>query len=207
MLGWGFETYEPRGWRSGLGDWQFRTEAARQVFVEVKSLQEPMEPEGEGIYGGRRSDYRPQLRQAMRRAYRQLPNDGRATLVVLVGTDSLSLPSGNIFAGDLFETLFGKIQISFSVMPFRPESMRMGPSLRHMFVHHKKNSRLGCVAGLRIGGSSPHFYSIANPFAQPTVQLAEDALRRGDRFIVSSDQGDCFLPGLGPSEVWALMSG
>ena len=201
-LGWTLESHEPAGFRHRIGDWQFRTGGGKPVFVEVKSLVEPELP-GSGVFSrGIASD---RLTSVLKGAYKQLPRDDRATLVVVVGFGLILEISHGIMHGDLFQTLFGRIQITFNVLPYVPGSERMGPSFQEMFAHAGKHRRLGCVAGLRIGGSDAPglgFYAIHNPFADASVQLRREDLAHCRQFWVNDDGFGEELDGRQPRENW-----
>lgn len=173
VLGWTFLDYEPVGRPPKRGDWLFRAPSGKEVFVEVKSITEPMGRGTTGVYS--RSSKAPLIRRVLTRGYAQLPRDGPSTLIVLVALDDiLRLPTGSIIHGDVFEALFGAVKITFRVMPFDPESMRMGPSLREMFVQKAKHRRMGAAVGLDIrgfGSPQPRLYVIHNPFAHDFARL------------------------------------
>jgi hypothetical protein len=205
VLGWQYVRHEPPGRHDHRGDWEF-TSASRQVFVEVKSLRELMYLGNGGVYS--RPDYRPRIRSALVRAYEQLPADGPATLVVLVGNDLLKLPGGHLAHGDLFQALFGKTIITLKVLPFDPESVRVGPSFREMWVQGTKHRRLGCVAGLILSGMElprPNFYAIHNPFAHTPVRLTQLDVEPATQFVVDEAGLGTVIEGIHPTEAWARM--
>lgn len=205
VLEWKFLKHEPEGRGSRRGDWEFVTPSRRHVFVEVKSLQEA-EARETGVYS--RPDYGPRLRSVLKGAYAQLPDDGRATLIVLVGKELMRIPFG-IMHGDLFQALYGRIQVRFRVMPYDPESVRVGPSFRDMFVHGTKHRRLGCVAGLAVGGIDVpvvRVYAIHNPYAYPAVKLVPDDLRNADQFVLDDDGHGQTVEATGRSDAWSRMA-
>jgi hypothetical protein len=205
VLEWTFREHEPEGRGSRRGDWEFVTRSGRHVFVEVKSLQEA-EPRDTGVYS--RPDYGPRLRSVLKGAYAQLPDDGRATLVVLVGKELMRIPFG-IMHGDLFQALYGRIQVRFRVMPYDPTSVRMGPSFRDMFVHGTKHRRLGCVAGLAAVGidvPAVRAYAIHNPYAYPAVKLLPEDLRNADQFVIDDDGYGQTVDGIDRNDVWPRMA-
>lgn len=169
-LGWELLEHEPTGRGTRKGDWDFRSQTGETVFVEVKSIREAEWPAGK-VYT--LPDYSPRIRTLLARAYSQLPHDHRSTLVVLVSTNILAIPA-DIQYSSLFEALFGKTQITFNVMPYDPDSVRIGPSFREMFTHSGKHRHMGCAAAfVRRGGYIPNlrFYVIHNPFAFPEAKL------------------------------------
>lgn len=202
---WTLEEHEPSGYKSHHGDWQFLSPSGRQVFVEVKSLAEPS-PAMEGVYT--RPSYRKRLRTVLKGAYAQLPQDGRATLVVLVGKESLKTSHG-IIHGDLFQSLFGQIQVYFRVLPYDPRSVRIGPSLRDMFVHGSKHRRLGCVAGMVISGlglPSPRFYAIHNPYADEAVRLSTEDVADTEQIVIDDTGHGESMTGIDPDQAWSRMA-
>ena len=205
VLGWRYESHEPPGRALRRGDWQFRTSNGRRVFVEVKSLRE-RERLGTGVFN--RPSYSGRLRGVLKEAYAQLPDDGRATLVVLVGNELLRIPFG-VMHGDLFQALYGQMQVTFNVMPYDPTSLRMGPSFREMFVHGAKHRRLAWAAGLAVAGfelPGLRFYAIENPYADPAVHIERRAFGNVERFVVDEDGRGQLDEGLHPKEVWPLMA-
>ncbi len=204
VLGWRYESHEPPGRGLRRGDWQFLTPSDQRVFVEVKSLREP-ERHGTGVFN--RPSYSARLRGVLKEAYAQLPDDGRATLVVLVGSEVLRIPFG-IMHGDLFQALYGRMQVTFNLMPYDSASVRMGPSFRDMFVHGTKHRRLAWAAGLAVSGldlPDLGFYGIQNPYADPTVRIERQAFPNVDRFVVEESGHGHIENGLHPDEVWQLM--
>lgn len=79
-LGWRCAGHEPLGHRAKRGDWEFALASGKHVFVEVKSLSEP--DYGDGVFTKPSSTAR--ISNVLKRAYKQLPHDERATVVVLV---------------------------------------------------------------------------------------------------------------------------
>lgn len=201
VVGWQYCSHEPKGRQQHRGDWEFTDLSGKQVFVEVKSLAEP-EPGAVGVYS--RPSFAHRLRTVLKGAYRQLPDDGRSTLVVVVGRDITRIPFG-VMHGDLFQALYGQMQINFRVMPYDPESVRVGPSFREMFVHGTKHRRLGAVAGLAVSGDespSLRFYSIQNPYANTSVKLDARAFADTTTFVVDEHGHGKEFHGIGPEEVW-----
>jgi hypothetical protein len=98
VLGWTFKAHEPPGRGSTKGDWEFTTRTNRIVFVEVKTVREPPFRPSNSAFS--RGSYASRLTEPLKRAYTQLPDDGRATLVVLVG-DQYLRPSWGIIHTDL----------------------------------------------------------------------------------------------------------
>jgi hypothetical protein len=185
-LGWSFVAYEPPGHMGRLGDWEFLSLSGETVFVEVKSVMEPALPEGAFTRG---VAFR-RLTGVLRGAYRQLPRDSRATLVIVVGNGLITALNGGIMLTDLFQTLFGQIQVTFQVMPYVEGSERVGPSFYDMFAHAGKHRRLGCVAGLHVAGlDTPGlvFYAIHNPFADPSSKLKRDDFADAPQFWVDEE--------------------
>lgn len=104
VLGWTYEQHEPLGRQRHRGEWQFTTPSGRTVFVEVKSLKEADWSRATGAFS--RPDYRGRIMSALAEAYPQLPDDDRATLVVIVGDFIVSL-THSVMLGDIYQTLFG----------------------------------------------------------------------------------------------------
>lgn len=96
VVGWTYGRHEPDGRQGHRGEWQFTTPSGRDVFVEVKSMSEPDWSQASGVFS--RPDYRNRITKPLGEAYKQLPDDGRATLVVLVAEFKLSISHG-IFTG------------------------------------------------------------------------------------------------------------
>lgn len=185
-LGWTLSRYEPNGHMRRVGDWEFATPTGRTVFVEVKTVLEPDRSET-GVFTRRVAQER--LTGVLRGGYRQLPSDSRSTLVIIVGNGLILDGSAGIMFTDLFQTLFGKMQVSFKVMPYVEGSERVSPSFYDMFAHAGKHRRLGCAAGLQFGGlETPGlvFYAIHNPFADPSSKLAKEDLGDAFQFWVDS---------------------
>jgi hypothetical protein len=201
-LGWKFIQHEPQGHGRRVGEWQFSATSGRTVFVEVKSLLEAERTDTScyirGIASARVTD-------VLRGAYRQLPRDDRATLVVLVGTgDILPIPFG-IMHGDLFQTLFGRMQLTFNVLPYVEGSERLAPSFYDMFAHAGKHRRLGCVAGLQIGGlDTPGlgFYAIHNPYADSGCRLRPEDFPATRQFWIDPSGHGQEIEGTHPSQHW-----
>lgn len=205
VLGWSFTGFEPPGRLAHRGEWQFQTAGGDEVFVEVKTVNQREIPASTGAYS--RADYRPKIRDILKGAYRQLPDDDRATLVVLVGTEILSVSHG-IMLGDLFQALFGVFQVRFK--PFEDDlSFTDGPSFRDTFVHGTKHRRLGCVAGLCVRVTHEPvmgFYAIDNPYATSSKRIRASDLTNTRRFAVDENGRGEDLPGLSPSDAWRLMT-
>lgn len=202
VLGWRFVEHAPCGRHQYRGDWAFDAPSGRRVFVEVKSLKE-VEPRSTGVYS--RPSYAQRIRGVLARAYQQLPQDDRATLVVLVGNELLRIPFG-LMHGDIFQALYGQIQVRFNVMPYDPTSVRMGPSFREMFVQVKKHRGLGAAAGLVVGGldlPGLRFYAIHNPFAHLSARIPPDDFRDIDQFVVDENWMGRIIDGIHPHEAWA----
>lgn len=207
VMGWTFVEHEPQGHATCRGDWQFAARSGRQIFVEVKSLHEP-ERVTTGVYS--RPSYTRRIRTVLKEAYRQLPDDGRATLIVLVGWGQLlGIPFG-IVHGDVFQSLFGQMQITFQVMPYSGDSVRMGPSFRDMFVQGSKHRRLGVVAGMVVSGMDTPgigFYAIHNPFANTGCRLATSDVEPATQVFVDQQGFAQVQTGITAREVWGRMSG
>ena len=202
VLGWTLELHEPEGFRGRRGEWQFATPRGRPVFVEVKSL---IESEIVVTHVFSRGVATRRLTSVLRGAYRQLPDDGRSTLVVVVGNGLILEISRGIMHGDLFQTLFGRVVVTFQVLPYVEGSERMGPTFREMFTHAGKHRRLGCVAGLTIGGldfPSLGFYAIHNPFADPEVRLHSSDFEDTRQFWVDEDGFGQESQGIHPRVAW-----
>lgn len=206
VLGWTYVCHEPVGHQGRRGDWEFRTSSDRRVFVEVKTLEEPERHDTSGVYS--RSVNDSQIRDVVKGAYQQLPDDDRATLVVLAGRgDTLSVSHGILFS-DIGQTMFGRFQVRFTPMSDNP-NYRAGPSLRDRMVHGTKHRRIGCVAGLWIAASGIpliRFYAIDNPDAHPGKRLPECDLIGALRFMVDERGGGEQKSGVALEEVWALMA-
>lgn len=204
VLGWSFAEYEPLGYKSLRGDWEFTTTAGARVFVEVKTIDEPEPIATSGVYSRGIASRR--IRNVVKTAYRQLPDDDRATLVVLAGREILAISHG-IMLGDVFQTLFGQFQVRFKPFETDPD-YRAGPSFRDMLVHGTKHRRLGTVAGLCISGLDiPYlrFYAIDNPYARATVRLRESDLAPVARFFVDMIGKGVEERGLSLEDAWARM--
>lgn len=203
---WRFVAHEPPGRQSYRGDWEFVTPTGRPVFVEVKSILQPDWPSS-GAHN--RPDYFPRIRNVLRGAYRQLPDDGRATLVVLVGHGEMLKIPFDVMHGDLFGALFGRIQIRFPIgAPFDSSAVSIGPAFRDMFVQQTKHRRLGCVAGMAVRGlDTPglSFYAIHNPFAHEGQRLATHDLADAKQFIWTEGRGE-LLDGITSETAWTRMA-
>lgn len=205
VLKWTFERHEPPGNKAHRGEWQFRMLDGKSVFVEVKTAMEPAGPTS-GVYS-RGVEYA-QVREIIKGAYKQLPDDERATLVVIAGRE-IANPSFGIMHGDLFQTLFGQFQVKFR--PFADDpNYRAGPSFRDMLLHGTKHRRLGCVAGLFLSGSReiPHvgFYAIDNPFANPAKRISNDNLLPAHRFMIDESGHGEETAGQSDEEIWERMT-
>jgi len=202
VLNWKFDQHEPRGRGERRGDWEFITPAGQAVFTEVKSIREV-----EGPTGVFSANFTPKVRDAIARAYAQLPND-RGVLVVLVGGGlTLDMPARLPMLSWLFSALFGEFQITFNVMPYDPESTQAGPSFRDRLVHSTKHRRIGCVAALRPGGMdvpSFGFYAIHNPYAYENARIAQKDLGEAFQFAVDEQGRGAWTGELHP-KVWAAM--
>lgn len=204
-LGWRFDLHEPQGRGTRLGDWQFVSPSGRSVFVEVKSLSE-REMFSSGVHS--KPSFAPRLRGVLKGAYAQLPDDGRATLVVVVGRELTKISFG-IMHGDLFQALYGDMQVTFRVMPYDPSSLRLAPSFREMFTHRGKHRRLGWVAGLVVTGMDEpalKLYAIHNPFAHESVTMPGEDYAAIDRFVVDrAGYGEC-LPSARNIPLWKTVA-
>jgi hypothetical protein len=206
VLGWRFAGHEPRGHKDRRGDWEFITPSGQRVFVEVKSVAEVERYETAGAYNV--SVAFDQLRNIVKAAYRQLPDDERGTLLILAGREKVESDFGIMVSGP-FQTLFGKYVVRFKPLEEDPD-YRAGPSFRDMLVHGTKHRRLGCVAGMRITGlDDPHidWYAIDNPYSYPHHRIANDDLVNAKRFMVDGDGMGQELGGLTREEIWARMAG
>lgn len=207
VLGWTYLVHAPAGRPPKKGDWLFRSPSGKETFVEVKSVSEPMWRGSTGVFS--RSSKAPRLRTILARAYGQLPREGYGTLIVLVALDDvLRLPHGSIMHGDLFEALFGEIQVKFNVMPYDPKSLRMGPSLREMFVQTSKHRLMGAAVGLDIGGfdvPEPRVYVIHNPFAYEHTRINPRDFPGQAQFYVRDSEA-CFVPPMPLEDVWAKVA-
>jgi hypothetical protein len=184
VLGWRYESHEPLGRHQHRGDWEGET----------------------GVYS--RAIQSPRLRSVLKGAYRQLPDDGRSTLVVMVADEILRVPAG-IIHGDLFQTLYGRTEFRFKVLPYDPESLRITPSFRDMFTHGTKHRRLGAVAGMVISGMEMprvQFYAIHNPYAHEAVRLLPSALGDARQFVVEDTGAGHEVSGIDTDIVWQRMS-
>jgi len=205
VLLWEYEGHEPPGYKQARGDWLFRSCRGRDVFVEVKSLAEPELAASTGPYN--RGIHYAKIRNAIKGAYKQIPDDGRSILVVLVGREILHVPR-RLMLGDIFQTMFGQFQVRFKPFVENPK-FTGGPSFHDMLVHGTKHRRLGCIAGLELTGTDyPHvpFYAIDNPFANPQTRLPPADLANCRRFVFDSAGHGEDLLGLGAEETWALMA-
>lgn len=205
VLGWIYVLHEPPGYKTTRGDWEFVTPAGRHVFVEVKTAEEPDVVETAGVFS--RGVKSKQLREIIRGAYKQLPDDGRANLLVIVGREMLEISHG-IELGDLYQTLFGEYQIRFR--PFEDDpKFRGGPSMRDMQIHGTKHRRIGCIAGMHLYGSDfPRigFYVIDNPFAYKGTRLDRRAFHNAIGLHFDDSGQGRFGKGLSLGEVWDVFS-
>jgi hypothetical protein len=205
VLRWKYESHEPNGHRTRKGDWAFVSPAGRRMFVEVKSLTEAP-PRETGVYS--RGIESSRLTSVLKEAYRQLPSD-RSTVVVVVGMwDTLSVARG-IAYGDLFQTLFGQMQITINVMPYDPDSARIGPSFRDRFIHHAKHRRLGCAFGLMMNGADyPGLdgYAIHNPYAHAPARSSPADFQGARQFWVDEAGRGSELEGVHPVTAWSMMA-
>lgn len=207
VLGWRLTAYRPPGKGQHVGEWQFKTGTEQSVFVEVKSLKEPIirpsaNAYSHGIDAGR-------IAKVLDKAYDQLPNNDCGTLVVLVGNRPLWTHPTAPLVGAVPAALFGHFGISFQVLPYDPESERAGPSFHDTFVQEKKNRKLGCVAALRPAGLEEPtlaFYAIHNPYAHESAKI--DPLAFGDswQMVFNGDQGQ-FVGTDDPTGAWAKIRG
>jgi hypothetical protein len=204
VLGWTFLEHEPPGRQRHRGEWLFRTPSGRAVFVEVKSISEPEFEGSEGAY--MRGDFRPRIRQVVKDAYGQLPEDDRATLVVLAGDEILEVSHG-ILLGDIAQALFGRFQVRFNPLDSDLE-LRAGPSMRDRLVHPTKHRQLGCVAGFTVGGSGfpqPRFYAVDNPWAEPHRRVPDSDLANARRYTIDEAGMGQERQGLPIDESWLRM--
>lgn len=205
VLGWQYLSHEPSGNKKTRGDWEFATAGGEVVFVEVKTAEEPEIYEDSGAFS--RSPRDKQIRGILKGAYKQLPDDGRKTLVVIIGREMLGIPYG-IIHGDVFQTLFGQFQVRFR--PFEEDAkLRGGPSFRDMLVHGTKHRRLGCIAGFELSGldfPQLRFYAIENPFSNRTNRLAADSLQYARRYVVDAAGVGQEHTGLSHEDAWNRMS-
>jgi hypothetical protein len=206
LLGWTYEQHEPPGHRGRRGDWLFLSPTGRRTFVEVKTLVEPP-PRETGVYS--RGVQSARLTNVLKGAYKQLPSDDRATIVAVVGMhETLNIPYG-IVHGDLFQTLYGQMQISFNVMPYDPDSARMGPSFKDRFIHGSKHRRMGCAFGLVIGGLDyPGLvgYAIHNPYARGEARCTDRDFEGSHQFWVDESGSGTELSGLDAGAVWTALA-
>jgi len=197
---WTLDLHEPPGRSRHVGDWQFVTPSGRTVFVEVKSVPDARLPPRQAAS----VNFTPTVRSHLARACRQLPADGRATLVLLVGgCVILDISERFPVINPLLEALFGAYQVRFNVMPYDPDTLEAGPSLYDMLVQPRKHTRLGCVAALLPGGRdypTLRFYAIHNPFASDAA-LASTDLEAAFQFVVDKDGHGSFSGHLQP-DVW-----
>lgn len=197
---WKLLRHEPQGDKECVGDWEFATPHQQSVFVEVKYLQEPETIPTTTMVA--KPDYRPKIRSSLARAYRQLPADGRATLVVLFGDESTELV-GDVLTSAIFEALFGTTQVTFTIED--PDSMAIGPSLHDMFVQVAKHRRMGAVAGLTLRGldiPNVQAHAVHNPFAYPQVRLRPEGLEPMERFYVNGEGKAVCTPASHAHDVW-----
>ncbi|MCU0649685.1 MAG: hypothetical protein MUF00_16970 [Gemmatimonadaceae bacterium] len=204
LLGWTYLQHEPQGRASHRGEWEFRTPSGRVVFVEVKSLHESEEVP-RGVYS--RGVQRDRIHAVLKGAYQQLPNDDRATLVVLVGRGELPRISHGILYGDIFQSLFGQMQVRFPVgVDVEEARVRVTPSFRDMFVQRAKHRRLGVIAGLALGGLElplARFYAIHNPYAHENCRLPASDFADIHQFVVDAAGAAAQVNGLSLEDAWA----
>lgn len=177
------------------------------MFVEVKTLNEPQLTASTGVYS--RAQQFSRVRNVLKGAYAQLPDDGSATLVILVGRGEILRAPRTLIHGDLFGALFGQMQIRFKLHEFETSDLEIPLSLRDMFVQRGKHRRLGCVAGLAVGGMSIpklEFYVIHNPYAYPAQAIAREDLSRATQFIVDAEGLGTVRPGIASREAWLRMA-
>lgn len=202
-LGWTLLAHEPPGHRDRIGDWLFETPAGKPVFVEVKTLEEPVRYPS--VFA--REPATDRLTNVLKGAYRQLPRDERATLVVVVGIGVsliLGTPHG-IYHSDIFQTLFGRLQVRFPVLPYNEELQEMGPAFRDMFAHAGKHRRMGVVGGLILGGlDTPGvgFYVVHNPFADDACSLTPDDFPQVSQYWVDAVGVGDEISGMAGGERW-----
>jgi hypothetical protein len=204
VLGWRYSAHEPIGYKQRRGDWEFITKSGRHVFVEVKSVAEVERYGTSGVYNV--APPLPQLRNIVKAAYGQLPDDDRATLLILAGRETVESGAGIMLSGP-FQTLFGNYVIRFNPFDADPE-YKAGPSFRDMLIHGTKHRRLGCVAGMSISGwDIPRidWYSIDNPYARPQYRIASSDLVDAKRFTVNEEWQGQEIEGLSIEEAWARM--
>lgn len=204
VLGWEFLQHEPAGAENCRGEWEFRTNRGRTVFVEVKTVAEREYYENTGAFS--RGPKVSRIESLVRRAYPQLPDDGRANLVILAGREIFALPAG-ILHGDLFQAMFGRMEVRFEPLS-DDKTMRRGPSRRGTLVNQTKNRRVGCIAGLRLVGldlPEVQFHAIDNPYATDHCRLLEDELANAHRFVVDAAGRGEARKGLPLQQVWKLM--
>lgn len=205
VLGWRFCKHEPAGRGLRKGDWEFAVPDDKRVFVEVKTLEEP--PVRPSNSFGARPSRAPRLQNVLARAYKQLLQDERATLVVVVGHDFIRAPFG-IVHSDLFAALFGQFIVKFPVMSEKREISYAGPSWREMLVGHTKRRSLGVAAGLVVRGAfspNPHFYAIHNPFATESARLTPDVFGTQHQFRWEDSAG-AEVGTLDTDDAWARLS-
>jgi hypothetical protein len=202
-LGWRYLGHEPRGHRSHVGDWAFEAPSGRSVFVEVKSVLEP-EMRGSGVFS--RGPAMVRLTAVLRGAYKQLPRDSRSTMVVLAGNGLATTMAHDVMFTDLFQTLYGRMQVSMSVLPYVEGSARVGPSFYDTFANAGKHRRLGCVAGLHVAGNEQPglvFYAIHNPYADQSSQLTSEDFGDALRFWVDEAGNGQELGDVRAREFWS----
>jgi len=202
VLHWTYVCAGPPGHRQFRGDWQFATPAGREVFVEVKSVAEPSYANGFFT----RPQFVPRLHNLLKSAYRQLPEDGRATCVFIVAANGiiLEIPHG-IEHGDLFQAFFGDTVVKFDFNGQALLNPRMQSTFREMFVQVKKNRRLGGVFGLELSGRQlprPLAYAIHNPFAHDSTRLPVHGTKGLHRFYVDTSGRGVFEQGMAPEAIW-----
>jgi hypothetical protein len=205
VLRWRFVAHDPPGRDNRVGDWLFDAPSGRRVFVEVKSPDEPNPAQDSGAHCVPVRAAR--VRKLVSNAYGQLPKSDCATLVVIVGEDLVRI-QGSLVYGDVFQSLFGALQLSFTVESADP-SPRLGPSFRDMLVHRSKHRELGCIAGMHVSGfpEKPRLllYAIDNPFARPGRRIPPPDLLNARRFVFDeAGRGEEFN-GISLGQTWRRM--
>ncbi len=203
VLNWKFTTHEPKGAADFVGDWQFAAPSGKAVFVEVESPGEPDPAPSSGAYSEAIPTGR--VQRLLKEAYRQLPDDDRATFVVLVGGRTLWTAPYAPLIGAVPSALFGSYGVTVRVLPYDPNSVREGPSFHNMFVHADKNRGLGCVGALRPAGLDDPtlaFYAIHNPSARQGAILDAADLGVVWQFVVNASGEGRFVGEDDPDEAW-----
>lgn len=170
VCGWKLLRYEPPGNGLCRGDWEFESPSGRVTFVEVKTIRESV---ADYFGSGALQQAAKKCQHVLARAYKQLPCDERATLVVLIGKHTVRPLSGLMLSGP-FVALFGPYIVRFPIYTPNARISYAGPSFYDMLVGHTKRRRLGAVAGLSLRGlcePTLEFYAIHNPFAHSACRL------------------------------------